>query len=590
MPQHRITSIRFSRYKAFHNFSVSVEDFNVLVGPNNAGKSTIIGALRILSEGLRRARAKAPEPVEVTGYVGWAYQISIANLPIAAENIFHEYDDSRPARVEFRVSNGNRLVLHFPSQGTCILIAETTKQPVRQPRHFREAFDVEIGFVPVLGPVEQHEKLFQKEAARLALLTATASRNFRNVWYHYPDGFDEFRDTVQTTWPGMDIQPPEFNGEHLLMFCPEGRRPRELCWTGYGFQVWCQMLTQILKAKHASLLVIDEPDIYLHSDLQRQLVSLLRDLGPDILIATHSTEMIAECEPTSLLAISKDRQSAKRVADIVQIKHLFSALGSNLNPTLTQLAKTKRVLFVEGHDAQILCAFARVLGFSRVANRTDFAVMMMEGFNPARATDLAEGIDAAVGSRVLRSVILDRDYRTQEEIEVVLRRLQQSGFVSHAHDRKEIENYLLNSAAIGRAVDARLTEQAKRTGKQKLQIPDIDAILELALEEARPLVFGQLQARAVDYARETKSGIDNATVMSRVLAELEKKWTTLEGRFALAPGKEVFARLNAELQNTVKVSVSALQVAAAFKPFEIPHDLKELIESIARFSEQAAPD
>ena len=29
-------------------------------------------------------------------------------------------------------------------------------------------------------------------------------------------------------------------------------------------------------------------------------------------------------------------------------------LGSNLNPILTQLAKTKRVLFVEGKDFQIL--------------------------------------------------------------------------------------------------------------------------------------------------------------------------------------------------------------------------------------------
>jgi hypothetical protein len=29
---------------------------------------------------------------------------------------------------------------------------------------------------------------------------------------------------------------------------------------------------------------------------------------------------------------------------------VFSSLGSQLNPTLTQLAKTRRVVFVEGHD------------------------------------------------------------------------------------------------------------------------------------------------------------------------------------------------------------------------------------------------
>jgi hypothetical protein len=187
-------------------------------------------------------------------------------------------------------------------------------------------------------------------------------------------------------------------------------------------------------------------------------------------------------------------------------------------------------------------------------------------------------------------VVLDRDYRTQEEIDAVLKRLEKNGFASHVHARKEIENYLLDSAAIGRAVGARLKEQAQRTGKPELDVPDIDAILALALDESRQNLFGQLQARAVDYARDIKSGMDNATVMGQVLAELEKKWATLEGRCALAPGKDVFARLNTELQRTVKVSVSALQVAAAFKAGEVPADLRALIESIAWFSGQAAPD
>lgn len=35
----RITSIRFRNYKAFRDYSISLNPFNVLVGPNNAGKS-----------------------------------------------------------------------------------------------------------------------------------------------------------------------------------------------------------------------------------------------------------------------------------------------------------------------------------------------------------------------------------------------------------------------------------------------------------------------------------------------------------------------------------------------------------------------
>jgi energy-coupling factor transporter ATP-binding protein EcfA2 len=415
---HRITSVRFSRYKAFENFQLALQDFNVLVGPNNAGKSTIIGAFRILAEGLRKARARNAEPIDVRGFAGWGYRLNIADLPIAAENIFFDYDDSSPAQVNFRLSNGNHLKLYFPEQGACYLVPESAKRVPRTPSHFRTDFDIEIGFVPILGPVEQKERLYEKEAARLALLTSGASRNFRNIWHHYPEEFERFRELVKLTWPGMDIEPPESAGDtrHLVMFCPEERHPRELCWSGYGFQVWCQMLTFIVKAATASILVIDEPDIYLHSDLQRQLVSLLRELGPDILIATHSTEIIAECEPNSLLSVHKKKASAQRVKDASQLKRVFSALGSNLNPTLTQLAKTRRVVFVEGLDFQILSAFARTLGEQRVANRADFAVVQTEGFNPKRAVDLAAGIDATVGSRVLRAVVLDRSSSTAPRV------------------------------------------------------------------------------------------------------------------------------------------------------------------------------
>jgi predicted ATPase len=51
--------VRFKNYKAFADFTVNLREFNVLVGPNNAGKSTVLGAFRILSEGLRRARSKS---------------------------------------------------------------------------------------------------------------------------------------------------------------------------------------------------------------------------------------------------------------------------------------------------------------------------------------------------------------------------------------------------------------------------------------------------------------------------------------------------------------------------------------------------
>ncbi|WP_096671029.1 ATP-dependent nuclease [Polaromonas sp. AET17H-212] len=589
MASTRITSVHFKRYKAFHSFQISLQDFNVLVGPNNAGKSTIIGVFRILAEGLRRARSRNAEQVHANGIRRWGHRFNIADLPISAENIFHDYDDSEPAEVTFRLSNGNRLILHFPEQGACFLLPDSYGDRANTPTTFKQKFDVSVGFVPILGPVEQNELLYQEEAARRALMTSGASRNFRNIWHHYPDQFDQFRALIQSTWPGMDIEKPEIQPGNtpqsrvLKMFCPEERFPREICWAGYGFQVWCQMLTHIVKSSGAGLLVIDEPDIYLHADLQRQLVALLRDLGPDILIATHSTEIISETDPGSLLTINKKRKSASRVKDASQIKRVFSVLGSNLNPTLTQIAKTRRIIFVEGLDFDVLARFARTMGFDRLANRTDFALVKLDGFNPRRMEDLAKGIELTIGSKMARAVVLDRDYRSKDEVKQVEAELKKHAAFLYVHKCKEIENYLLNVSVLTRAVKSRLAERARRIGTDLLECPDIAGFLDDIASEVKSSVLSQVLARNLDIAKKIQPNLDPATINKKAIEEFEIAWNIPQARLALLPGKEMLARLNTKIQELVQVSVSDVQVASMFGVHEIPTDLRELIEALEQF-------
>ena len=190
----------------------------------------------------------------------------------------------------------------------------------------------------------------------------------------------------ERTWPGMDILLPEIDRSHskprLYMYCTEHRMSRELFWSGFGFQVWCQMLTHLIQSNNVSLFLIDEPDIYLHSGLQRQLISLLKELGPDVMIATHSTEIIVEEDADDIVLVNKGRTQAKRISDTGQLGHVFNAIGSNINQILTQLAKTRRVLFVEGHDFSIIAKFARKAGADGVGNRRYFAVVPVKEIQP----------------------------------------------------------------------------------------------------------------------------------------------------------------------------------------------------------------
>ncbi len=61
----QFTSGSFRNYKALRRYSVALSGFNVLVGPNNSGKSTILGAFRILAEGIRRVSSRNPEHIDL---------------------------------------------------------------------------------------------------------------------------------------------------------------------------------------------------------------------------------------------------------------------------------------------------------------------------------------------------------------------------------------------------------------------------------------------------------------------------------------------------------------------------------------------
>lgn len=577
------TSVRFRNFKAFKDYSISLRQFNVMVGPNNSGKSTIIGAFRILSEGIRKAKARKSEYLRIADRGVFGYRVDIEGLPVSTENVFTDYNESEPATVTFRLSNKNILQLVFPAVNECLLVPETTGKQIKAPNQFRNEYPVSIGFVPVLGPVEHNEPLYQKEAARQALMTHRASRNFRNIWWHYQEDFEEFRELVRSTWPGMDIEKPEVQyGDSVMlhMFCPEERFDREIYWAGFGFQVWCQMLTYMVRSRKDSLFIIDEPDIYLHSDLQRQLVSLLKELGPDILIATHSTEIISEADPDDLLIVNKKSRSAKRIKDPSELQNVFAVLGSNLNPTLTQLAKTRKVVFVEGKDFQIIASFARKLGKDQIANRSDFAVIPVEGFNPKKVRDFSKGIEVTLGTSILKGVVFDRDYRSQQEIDETIKELNKFCHLSHIHDRKEIENYLLEPKPLERAIRKRIADRKRRGETINEFSEDVLAILEELTENLKNTIRGQYLASREPYENRKYPAHDSATIKASVLSDFDEVWSNFEFRVQIIPGKKVLTMLNKYLQESYQVSISVQAVVAAFEKDEIPSDMRRLIEAL----------
>lgn len=130
---HQFTKVEFSRFKAFKHFRIELKHINILVGPNNAGKSTILAAFRILAAAMRRASARKATLVRGPGGTVSGYEIDLSSISVAEENIFYNYDEEEPAHVIFTLSNKNSLTLYFPERGVCHLILDAQGKQCTSP-------------------------------------------------------------------------------------------------------------------------------------------------------------------------------------------------------------------------------------------------------------------------------------------------------------------------------------------------------------------------------------------------------------------------------------------------------------------------
>lgn len=311
-----ISRIVYSGYKALGDYELPLQHMNILTGLNNAGKSTALSALRILAAAVAIASRKKPEPRYTPSGYRSGYLLPTTNLEISLENVHTDLRE-RDSSVTFSYFNGGELVLWFPADGGCTLfVGQNSEVLPRTPTAFKNAFDTRIIQVPVLGPLEYGESLLKKETVQAGTTTHRACRHFRNFWHYFPDNFDRFASLLADTWPGMTIRPPELQvdigGGRLHMFCEENRRSRELYWSGFGFQIWCQLLTHLCRATPNDLLVIDEPETYLHPMIQRRLLGILRKTGAQVVLATHSASIVMAADDNDVVVVDKESRIASR--------------------------------------------------------------------------------------------------------------------------------------------------------------------------------------------------------------------------------------------------------------------------------------
>jgi hypothetical protein len=251
---------------------------------------------------------------------------------------------------------------------------------------------------------------------------------------------------------------------------------------------------------------------------------------------------------------------------------------------LTQVAKTRKTLFVESEDFQILARFARKLGLANIANRSDFAVVPVKGFNPERIRSLKTGMEFTVGGRILGAAVMDKDYRCDGERASITAQCQTFCNYVAIHSCKEIENFLLVPAAMDRAAARKVTDQARRTGVDKTYSGDAATLLQNFADERRNYVTSRYQTSRAQFERTNSPKLDLATVNEAALNEFETCWNNRTSKLQVISGKDALSMFNRYLQEEYGVSVTPASIIEAMRSDEIPNEMQQLLQGIAAFA------
>ena len=573
-----IQSIHFKNYRCFSDHHLPLKEETIIVGRNNAGKSTIIEGLRLVSIITERYHnlvfKQVPEWLDVP-LAHCGVSIGLSGLNLSWENIFHRYQNP-PGQIVATFKNGYSLTIHLgPDSALHAVIQKGNGQIVRTKALARKAKLGKVSVLPQVSPLAKRETILSSDHVKSNLSSYLSSQHFRNqLNLFYGLFFEEFKDVVESTWPGLQLISLEGKGglpnEPIELLVRDGDFVAEIGWMGHGLQMWLQTMWFITRAQSSATIILDEPDVYMHPDLQRKLLRFIRGKNQQCIIATHSTEILSEATPNNILIVERAAPTSSFTVDLPSVQRVIESIGSAQNLQLTRLWNSGRLILVEGKDLKFLKRFQDLLFPGTGAPFDTLPNMPIRGWNGwPYAVGSAMLLTNAFGEQIITYCVLDSDFYCEATIKSRYQEAAERKVNLHIWSKKEIENYLLVPSAIHRVITQRASGD----------IPSEGDLLQAINSIAERLKNDTIDALSQEiHNNNRREGIRSANRKARAI--VEDAWTTQDAKFSVVSGKKVISQISNWSQKTIGVSFGASAISYEIKATELDREITDVISAI----------
>jgi len=379
-----LTRLTIRNFKLFGDVDLELGDRVVLIGPNNAGKTTVLQALALWDIGLKRWLEKRGTGSVLTKRPGVTInRRDLIAVPVPAANLlWRDLHVRSGSRTDGKTRTENVLIkiqvdginwscgLEFDYANEesfyCrpLRLDDDQRMPIPE-----SAATVRIAYLPPMSGLAANETRLDRGAINVRLGEGRTAEVLRNLCYQIiesKDGAAKWREIagcIESLF-GSRLDKPQYvseRGEVTMAYRTRDKVRLDLSASGRGQQQTLLLLAH-MTANPDSVLLLDEPDAHLEILRQRQIYHLLsktaEHTGSQIIAASHSEVILNEAADRDVLIAFVGRP------------HQINDRGSQVAKALKEIgfehylqAEEKGwVLYLEGStDLAILLELARRL-------------------------------------------------------------------------------------------------------------------------------------------------------------------------------------------------------------------------------------
>jgi energy-coupling factor transporter ATP-binding protein EcfA2 len=451
MPAIKTVTVR--RFKQLQTLPVNLGEVTLLIGANNAGKSSFLQALHLAASVAQTVRLVAEG-------VSWAkdiFQTTVSPeqliyspvsdvLTLATGGRLVEGATTR-IEIELQATDGAVVVVGL-SRGRNRNLAVSIEGRALGERlmDFEHPFTI---YAPGLAGVSKAERYLSAGVVRRIVARGDANLALRNVLRMLstnPKSWEQYIEDMRKFFPGISIEVDfaEDTDEFVNVFF-ELRGGSRLPFDAAGTSILqaSQILAYVSLFK-PQILILDEPDSHLHPDNQRKLCQLVaqaaEERGFQAVISTHSRHVLDAMKGrSSVVWLNKGVQIPN---DDINTASMLLELGALDSSDYFADGTAVRCLLVT-EDADTLPVKTLLMSCGFVDDETEIA--SYAGSSKIEAA-LILGRFLAVRAPNLKVVVhRDRDYMPDEKVNEIQKKLSLEGMELFATEPSDIEGYFINA-------------------------------------------------------------------------------------------------------------------------------------------------